>query len=207
VIDCLADRKSSHRRGYVPSPFSITSTRLPDPTHAPVDIIAITGNSGSLTPMGTPSTATPRTWRTAVPRVRCRKPMRASAATTTMSIHRPTAPSARRMSRRSYGILDMRQPFGALTAQGGSAARCDDTPHAHRTLPGTPPSIPPTTPSSSNTMSAGLMSSIGAQSVSARRGRVPENCSERPRRRCQEADGAGDSSLSGRPPADAHARP
>ena len=36
----------------MPSPFSITSTWLPGASHAPVAIVAMSGNSGSLTLIG-----------------------------------------------------------------------------------------------------------------------------------------------------------
>jgi hypothetical protein len=69
----------------VPSPFNITSTRFPNAIQVPVIIVTTRGNSGSVTAMGTPSAATPRTCRAAVPRVRWRKPTRAR--------QRPTVPA------------------------------------------------------------------------------------------------------------------
>ncbi len=57
--------------------------------------------------MGTPSVATPRTWRAAVPLVRCRKPTSARHSTNTTSTHRPMRPTRprRRAGSRLEGWL------------------------------------------------------------------------------------------------------
>ena len=94
MIDRCAERKSSQSRGYVSSPFSVTCTRLPGASPVPVAIAAISGNSGALTPIGTPSAATPRTWRTAVPRVRWRKPTSASPRMKIRPAQRPIVAKA-----------------------------------------------------------------------------------------------------------------
>jgi hypothetical protein len=65
---------------------------LPGASDVPVAIVAISANSWSATPIAAPSAATPRTCRTAVPRVRWRKPMSARPRTITSSVQRPTLP-------------------------------------------------------------------------------------------------------------------
>ena len=97
-------------------------SKSPDAIQAPVIIVTTSGNCGSLTPIGTPSVATPRTYCTAVPRVRWRKPTSARDSTTLTSVHHPARPNTvfRRRARVSVRVSGGMRPLSFTPVAGWS---------------------------------------------------------------------------------------
>jgi hypothetical protein len=105
-----------------------------------VAITAISGNSGSPTAIGILSEDTPRTCRTAVPRVTWRNPISAKASTIVTAVHRPSRPRAGRTrclqkrERTSTGICFMHY-LEVAAAVATTAASVDGVPSLDQLRP------------------------------------------------------------------------